>query len=164
MYLKTADLLTDVDQGVLEKVYCSSGHQDKANSGINFKIKFHPTHHDGSSCALYVTVTSHLQKKVIPPLDISVTVSESEDSWLSPSLSPARKKGERKGEREGEREGERCLAREKRTSRGNFVIQGQFTALFPGLVTHQRIREVSSEFVAVQVVMEYSTVYPSNPT
>ena len=118
--------------------------------GIDFKMKFSPLNpQDTGSCSLNVEVRSHFDKKVIPPLDISVFVMESNDASLAKDLSLGEEKN--------------WLAHEQRPMRGNnLVIQGRFTALFPKLLDHQKLRQVSSEFVAIQVVMEYSTtVHPT---
>ena len=146
MILRCRDLISDIDQRLGEKIYCSTG---RHGLGIDFKMKFYPTNHEGTGCALYVKVKSHLEGKVIPPLDISVSVVETSESSVSRSLSL----------------GEKRLAHEQWTSKGNnLVIQGQFTALFPRLLDHQRLRQVSSDFLALQVTMEYSTAHPGNPS
>ena len=153
MFLRSADLMSDINLGQQEKAYCSSGPRERSSShGISFKMKFCPTNHEGSSAALYVTVSSHLEKKVIPPLDISVSVCETDSprpAVREPAVSSPLEGGQRS-----------LLASGHRTSRGNFVIQGQFTALFSRLIDHRLLRQVTSEYVAVQVVMEYSAIHP----
>ena len=149
--LKCRDLISDIDQRLKDKVYCSLATPERSRHGIDFKMKFSPinTGADTGACSLNVEVRSHMDKKLIPPLDISVCVVESSHAALARDLSL--------------REEKNRLAYEQRPMRGNnLVIQGKFTALFPNLVDHQKLRQVSSEFVAIQVAMEYTTtVHPS---
>jgi hypothetical protein len=150
--LKCCDIVSDIDQRLRDKVYCSLASPERSRHGIDFKMKFSPINpQDTGGCSLNVEVRSHMEKKLIPPLDISVCVVESSHANLARDLS----------HREEEKN---HLAHEQRPMRGNnLVIQGKFTALFPKLVDHQKLRQVSSEFVAIQVAMEYTTtVHPGN--
>ena len=148
MILRCRELLSDIDKRLKEKVYCSMASPEKHR--IDFKMKFSPINpQDTSECALNVEVRSHMDKKLIPPLDMSVFVAESNHPHPAKDLSLSEENNH--------------LAHEQRSMKGNnLVIQGKFTALFPKLVKHQQLRQVSSDFIAIQVVMEYSTTV--NPT
>ena len=139
--LKHSDIMADIDQKRTGKVYRSllplGGHN--LQNGIDFVLRFSPTSHEGSNASsLHVDVYSHQKKGVIPPLDITVCMY---DSALD------RGKGVTKKD---------CMAFERRSSKGSFIFQGEYTALFPHLVDHHTLSRASGGDIIIQVAMEYS--------
>ena len=133
--LRHKDIMADVDQRLTDKVYRSL---NSGLHGIDFELCFHPTNHEGNSTALNVYVSNHIEKGVIPPLDITVSVYDT----------PLEQDGKRV-----------CLASDKRSSKGSVIFQGNYTALFPKLIDHETLRRAAGEHIVIQVIMEYSITH-----
>lgn len=137
--LLLSDLKSDIYDRLKDKVYCSVTSPDR--HGIDFKLRFYPINHEETGAALNVDVSSHLEKGVIPPLNITVCVQETNDDRIRDNVCHKKSKD--------------CLAYEQRNS--TLTFQGQYTALFMTLVSHRKVFKTTCDNIIIQVTMEYAT-------
>ena len=137
--LRCSDLLFDIDQRLKDKAYCSEFFPVKDRLGNHIEINFYPNC-EGTACALHVKEGAIMERLLVPTIDITVSVVELSDNKLTRDFSL-------------EKEMKNLLVFRKET-----LSEHQLTASFPNLVDHQQLRQVSSEFIGIQVTLGYIAV------
>lgn len=151
MCLERKDILRDISsKGSARNTrrYQSYPPFPRQGNGLQFQLRFYPTNLQQNAAALYIDVVSVKDRGVasIPPLDITVSVCDSK--CLAQYDSTATRE-------------EDCVAFDRYSSQGGCLFNQEWIALFPQLVSHEKLRNIVGDAVVVQVVMEYSPFHSS---